>query len=228
MAMIRSRRTKVVLLLSLLVMVSVAVGFFIGIVLSSIISKKKEDPAFWKQAATKHLEKLHPTDEQRKKFEARTDSAVQELTALQKEGITRIWDVINRATADIDKELTPEQYDVARKHGTEKPFKNALWDNKKKGVYSCVCCGQNLYSSEHKFDSGTGWPSFWQPIKDANIGQTEDRKLFYTRVESHCSRCDAHLGHVFDDATGKGSVPKTPTGKRFCMNSAAMKFAEKK
>lgn len=113
--MIRSRRTKVVLLLSLLVMVSVAVGFFIGIVLSSIISKKKEDPAFWKQAATKHLEKLHPTDEQRKKFEVRTDSAVQELATLQKEGITRIWDVINRAVADIDKELTPEQREIFEK-----------------------------------------------------------------------------------------------------------------
>jgi cell division protein FtsN len=109
MAMIFSRRTKVVLLLSLLITVSVGVGFFLGIVLSSVINKKKEDPVFWKQAATKHLEKLHPTEEQRIKFEARTDSAVQELTALQKEGITRIWDVINRASTDIEKELTPEQ-----------------------------------------------------------------------------------------------------------------------
>lgn len=113
--MIFTRRTKVVLLLSLLVVVSVGVGFFLGIVLSSVINKKKEDPAFWKQAATKHLEKLHPTDEQRKKFEARTDSAVQELSTLQKEGITRIWDVINRATADIDKELTPEQREIFEK-----------------------------------------------------------------------------------------------------------------
>ena len=113
--MIRTRRTKVILLLSLLVMVSVAVGFFIGIVLSSVINKKKEQPAFWKRAATKHLEKLHPTDEQREKFEARTDSAVQELSTLQKEGITRIWDVINRAVADIDKELTPEQRDLFEK-----------------------------------------------------------------------------------------------------------------
>jgi putative protein kinase ArgK-like GTPase of G3E family len=115
MAMIFTRRTKVVLLLSLLVVVSVGVGFFLGIVLSSVINKKKEDPAFWKQAATKHLEKLQPTEEQRKKFEARTDSAVQELSTLQKEGITRIWDVINRATADIDKELTPEQRDIFEK-----------------------------------------------------------------------------------------------------------------
>lgn len=124
MAMIFTRRTKVVFLLSLLVVVSVGVGFFLGIVLSSVINKKKEDPAFWKQAATKHLEKLHPTDEQRKKFEARTDSAVQELSTLQKEGITRIWDVINRATADIDKELTPEQRDIFEKiKPREKPEK---------------------------------------------------------------------------------------------------------
>ena len=124
MALIRSRRIKIGLLLSLLVMVSGVVGFFIGIVLSSAISKKKEQPAFWKQAATKHLEKLHPTDEQRKKFEARTDSAVQELAALQKEGITRIWDVINRATTDIEKELTPEQREIFEKiKPREKPEK---------------------------------------------------------------------------------------------------------
>lgn len=113
--MIRTRRTKAVLLLSLLVIVSIGVGFFLGIVLSSVIHKKKDDPAFWKQAAVKHLEKLHPTDEQRNKFEARTDSAVQELTALQKEGITRVWEVVNRAVADIDKELTPEQRDIFEK-----------------------------------------------------------------------------------------------------------------
>lgn len=117
---------------------------------------------------------------------------------------------------------------MTREHGTEKPHTNAYDANKKKGVYACVCCGLDLYSSEHKFDSGTGWPSFFQPIKDGSVGLSEDRKLFYTRVEVHCSRCDAHLGHVFDDATGKGSVPKTPTGKRYYMNSAAMKFTEKK
>lgn len=105
----RSPRMKAGCLLSLLVMVSVAVGFFIGIVLATTINKKKEQPAFWKKAAMKQIEKLHPTDEQRKKFEARTDGAVQELAALQKEGIARIWDVIDRAATDIDKELTPEQ-----------------------------------------------------------------------------------------------------------------------
>jgi peptide-methionine (R)-S-oxide reductase len=126
------------------------------------------------------------------------------------------------------KQLTQEQYEVTREHSTERPFTNAYNANKKKGIYSCICCGQDLYSSEHKFDSGTGWPSFFQPIKEAAVGKTEDRKLFYTRVEVHCSKCDAHLGHVFDDATGKGSVPLTPTGLRYCMNSASMKFTEKK
>jgi cell division protein FtsN len=124
MALIRSRRIKIGLLLSLLVMISVVVGFFIGIVLSSAISKKKEQPAFWKQAATKHLEKLHPTDDQRQRFEARTERAVQELATLQKEGITRVWDVINRAVADIDKELTPQQREVFEKiKPREKPEK---------------------------------------------------------------------------------------------------------
>ena len=113
--MIRRIRFKIVALLSLLVLVSMGAGFFIGIVLSSVINKKKEDPAFWKEAALKQLEKLHPTDEQRKKFETRTDSAVQELAALRREGITRIWDVINRATTDIDKELTSEQRDIFEK-----------------------------------------------------------------------------------------------------------------
>ncbi len=114
--------------------------------------------------------------------------------------------------------LSPEQFKVARKHGTEPAFKNAYWDNKEKGVYKCVCCGQDLFASEHKFDSGTGWPSFYQPLKKSAVGTTTDRKLFYERTEVHCSRCDAHLGHVFDDA------PQTPTGMRYCMNSAAMKF----
>ena len=107
--MMISRRTKAGCLLSLLVIVSIGVGFFVGIVLSSVVQKRKDDPAFWKQAAIKQLNKLHPTDEQKKKFDVRIDGAVQELTALQKEGITRVWDVINRAVADIDKELTPEQ-----------------------------------------------------------------------------------------------------------------------
>lgn len=121
MALIRSRRLKVGLLLSLLVFVSVAVGFVLGVGLTSAINKKKEQPAFWKSAAMKQLEKLHPTDEQRKKFDARTESAVQELTALRAEGITRIWDIVDRAVADIDKDLTPEQRETFQKIKPKQP-----------------------------------------------------------------------------------------------------------
>lgn len=128
-------------------------------------------------------------------------------------------DKVVKSPEEWRKQLTPEQYHVTREQGTERAFSGATWNNKEQGVYQCVCCGNDLYRSEHKYESGTGWPSFWQPIAPENITTRADNTLFSKRTEVVCSRCNAHLGHVFDDG------PK-PTGLRYCMNSASMKFVK--
>ena len=129
-------------------------------------------------------------------------------------------EIRSMSNEDWKRQLTPEQYEVCRNKGTEMPFSGKYNDCKEQGIYQCVCCGNDLFSSETKFESGTGWPSFWAPIKEGNVKEQSDNSMFMKRTEVLCNKCGAHLGHVFDDGP-------TPTNQRYCINSVSLNLKKK-
>ena len=136
----------------------------------------------------------------------------------QRQGIVTVQTIVKPET-EWKKQLTPEAYEVTRQEGTERAYSGTYWNNHEKGIYHCVCCGTPNFSSETKFESGTGWPSFWQAIAKENVRENSDSSLGMERTAVSCPRCDAHLGHVFEDG------PR-PTGLRYCMNSVSLQFVK--
>ena len=150
-------------------------------------------------------------------MQTKTDSAHQiEVYSVEKGELVKV-DRVELSEAEWRERLSPEDFRILRKKGTERAFTGRYWDQKEEGLYRCAGCGNDLFSSETKFDSGTGWPSYFQPVHEANVENREDRSFFMRRTEVVCSRCEGHLGHVFPDG------PK-PTGQRYCMNGNALDF----